>query len=118
MRAEQLELFSQTGSGTLEEDARLIENYLYTQGGWRTRRDISAALGWKDHARIRHAAEATGGAVIFGQRGMRHVRNASKDEFERCLKVLNSQVRAMQQRVLNTEKKFYAYGGGRRKHEV
>lgn len=118
MKSEQLELFAQKGGGALAEDARLIEHYLYLQGGWRTRKDISLALGWKDFARIRHAAEATEGAVIYGQRGMRHVRNANKDEFERCIKIMNSQVRAMLQRILDTEKKFYSYGGGRRKNEI
>lgn len=112
MIAEQLDLFA-TRVSSAEADGLVLERWLYLQGGWRTRREISDALGWRDHARIRHAAEAASGDVIFGQRGMRHLRNSSPEEVAICIATLESQVESLQRRIMATRKKFHAYGEGK-----
>lgn len=93
-------------------DAVVLERWLYLQPAWRTRKEIGAALDWPDW-RIRHAAEAAEGDVVFGQRGMRHVRNATPEEVAACIATLKSQVEAQQRRIIATEKKFHSYGAGK-----
>ena len=95
-----------------QADARVLARYLYLEMGWRTRKEIAAALGWTDAARIRHAAEASEGDVIFGQRGMRHIRHATPEEVLACINTLKSQVEANSLRVCQTQKKYHSYGRG------
>ena len=109
MNVEQYDLFSPPKEAA-EADARVLTRHLYLAAEWRTRKEIAAALGWSDHARIRHAAEAAEGDVIFGQRGMRHILHASPEEFSACVATMKSQVEAQQRRIIATEKKFHTYG--------
>lgn len=109
MNVEQYDLFNQPREAA-EADAKVLARHLYLEGDWRTRREIGAALGWTDHARIRHAAEAAEGDVIFGQRGMKHMRHATPEEVAACIATLKSQVEAQQRRIIATEKKFHSYG--------
>ena len=109
MSVEQYDLFSPPKEAA-EADARVLTRHLYLAAEWRTRKEIAAALGWSDHARIRHAAEAAEGDVIFGQRGMKHMRHATPEEASACIATLKSQVEAQQRRIIATEKKFHTYG--------
>ena len=102
MTCEQLDLLVRNEEKE-QADAKVLTRHLYLACDWRTRNQISEALDWKCHARIRHAAEAAEGDVIFGQRGMRHIRH---------INTLKSQVEALSRRVCNTQKKYHSYGKG------
>ena len=108
----QMDLFEPCSQERAKADAAVLARWLYLQTAWRTRKEISAALDWPDW-RIRHAAEAAEGDVVFGQRGMRHVRNATPEEVAACIATLKSQVESQQRRIIATEKKYHAYGAGR-----
>ena len=109
MTAVQLELVERSEIRE-EADAEVLAAYLYVAGDWRTRKEIMAALSWPDW-RIRHAAEAAKGDVIFGQRGMRHYLQASAEEFSAYVATMKSQVEAMQKRIISSEKKYHSRGG-------
>lgn len=106
---EQMDLLSWSETAA-EADAKVLARLLYLAGDWRTRREISAALGWSDHARIRHAANAAAGDVVFGQRGMKHLRHATPEEVSGCLNTLTSQRNELDKRILNTNRKYHEYG--------
>jgi hypothetical protein len=108
--SEQMDLLSWSETAA-QADAQVLARWLYLEDGWRTRKEIAAALGWSDHARIRHAAEAAEGDVIFGQRGMRHILHASPEEFAACVATMKSQVEAQQRRIIATEKKYHGVRG-------
>ena len=107
---EQFDLFSPQRA-LAEADAKVLSRFLYLAGDWRTRKQIAEALGWSDHARIRHAANAAGGDVIFGQRGMRHLRHATSEEVAACLSTLSSQRNELDLRILVTQRKYHSFGG-------
>lgn len=111
MSAAQMDLFEARSPVREEADAGVLADYLYLEGCWRTRREIAAALDWPDW-RIRHAAEAAEGDVVFGQRGMKHIRHATPEEVRACISTLQSQVEANTLRILNTQKKYHSFGGG------
>lgn len=90
-------------------DAGVLERWLYLQPAWKTRKEISSALDWQDW-RIRHAAEAANGKVIFGQRGMRHILHSTPEEFDACIATMKSQVEAQQLRIINTEREYHSRG--------
>ena len=90
-------------------DAVVMARHLYLQGAWRTRKEISDALDWPDW-RIRHAAEAAKGKIIFGQRGLRHILHATPEEFAACIAAMKSQVEAQQLRIINTEREYHSCG--------
>ena len=112
MTFEQLDLLAPRNEEKEAADAKILSRYLYLSCDWRTRAQIAEALDWKDQARIRHAAEASEGDVIFGQRGMRHIRHATPEEVLACINTLKSQVEANSLRVCNTQKKYRSYGRG------
>ncbi|HQF19905.1 MAG TPA: hypothetical protein PLT37_01520 [Kiritimatiellia bacterium] len=111
MTCEQLDLLVRNEEKE-QADAKVLTRHLYLACDWRTRNQISEALDWKCHARIRHAAEAAEGDVIFGQRGMRHIRHSTPEEVLACINTLKSQVEALSRRVCNTQKKYHSYGKG------
>ena len=57
MTCEQLDLLVRNEEKE-QADAKVLTRHLYLACDWRTRNQISEALDWKCHARIRHAAEA------------------------------------------------------------
>ena len=110
---EQMDMFADPRSrDRAEADAIVLARHLYLQPVWRTRREIMASLDWPDW-RVRHAAEAADGDVVFGQRGMRHLRHATPEEVAACIATMKSQVEAQQRRIISTEKKFHSYGAGK-----
>lgn len=90
-------------------DAEVLADHLYLAVGWRTRKEIMAALDWPDW-RIRHAAEAAKGDVIYGQRGLRHQMHSTPEEFSAYVNTMKSQVEAMQLRIIASEKKYHSRG--------
>ncbi len=105
----QLDLFEPRSNLREEADAEVLCRYLYLAGDWRTRRGISEALDWPDW-RIRHAAESAQGDIIFGQRGMKHIRHATPEEVRVCIATLQSQVEANTMRIIATQKKYHSFG--------
>jgi hypothetical protein len=105
-----MDLFTPRHASREEDDAQTLSDHLYLAGGWCFRRELMAALEWSDD-RVRHAGEAAKGKVIFGQRGMKHIRHATKEEFLHCVKIMKSQAAAQHQRVINTENEWYRWGG-------
>ena len=105
-----MDLFPPRSELSVEADAQVLSDYLYLKMEWRKRREIMPDLDWTDD-RIRHAAEAAQGDIIFGQRGIKHIRHGTPEEVRKCIAAMKSQVEATQIRILNTEKKYHSYGG-------
>lgn len=111
MSAEQMDLLEYRAPEREQADAEVLAGYLYIAGDWRTRREITAALSWPDW-RIRHASEAADGDIIFGQRGLKHIRNATMEEYSAYEGAMKSQVEAMQARIIKSQRKFHSCGRG------
>jgi len=105
----QLDLFARPVVRS-EDDAEDLSGYLYVAGDWRTRKEITAAIGWPED-RIRHAAEVSRGTVIFGQRGLKHLRHATPEEARACALTLRSQAAKNTARSIEIEKAYHAFGG-------
>lgn len=108
--SEQMDLFS-VRQESAAADATVLTQYLYLAIDWRTHREIARDLGWKDRARARHAAEEADYQVIFGQRGMRHLRHASSEEVANCLSNMSNQRDALNIRIIGTQKRYHSFGG-------
>lgn len=93
-------------------DAVALTRHLYLQSAWRTRKELMATFGWPEW-RVRHAADAADGDVIFGQRGMRHYLHATPEEFANYVQNMKNQVAALQARIISSEKKFHSAGAGK-----
>lgn len=104
-----MDLFDVRSAAREEADAVVLCRHLYLAGDWRKRSQITAELDWPDW-RIRHAAEAAKGKIIFGQRGMRHIRHSTPEEYSACIATMKSQVEAQQLRILNTEREYHSCG--------
>ena len=109
MNEAQMDLFARPVVRS-EDDAMALRTFLYTAGDWRKRKEITEALGWPDD-RIRHAAEVSGGSVIFGQRGLKHLRYATPEEARACILTLRSQAAKNTARSIEIEKAFQSFGG-------
>ncbi len=66
--------------------------YLRPCGKWVRREDLATATGLKVRE-LRLAGEYSGGALIFGQNGLKASECATRDELEACAAALDSQAR-------------------------
>jgi hypothetical protein len=111
--SEQLDLFAEPrNKARAAADAGVLTRHLYLQNAWRTRRELMAVFDWPEW-RVRHAADAADGDVIFGQRGMRHYLHATPEEFAKYVQTMKNQVKALQERIISSEKKFHSAGAGK-----
>jgi len=94
-----------------EADAPVLSRHLYLAMEWRKRKELMEALGWPDW-RIRHAAEAAGGDIIFGQRGMKHIRHATQEEYCAFCNTFKSQIAANSLRLVTTQQKWHKFNAG------
>lgn len=106
---QQLDLFARK-QHQLDEDVAVLTSHLYIAARWQTREQICRGLGWTDR-RVRAAREASGGVVIFGQHGLKHMRHATPEEAMACKNTLISQATKMQQGALEVDRSFHSWGG-------
>lgn len=106
---QQLNLFEQR-KHQLDEDVDVLRCYLGAKQCWQTREQLCKALAWTDR-RLRDAAEHSGGAIIFGQQGMRHGFHSSAAEKLACINTLRSQAAKMTARATEIEHQHHAWGG-------
>ena len=109
---EQMDLFAPCDKSRADADAVVLARHLYLQNAWRTRKELMATFDWPEW-RVRHAADAADGDVIFGQRGMRHYLHATPEEFAEYVQNMKNQVEALQARIISSEKKYHAAGAGK-----
>ena len=105
----QLDLFEQRRQQR-DEDVAILTSHLLIAGRWQTREQLVRALDWTER-RVRAAAEAAGGVVIFGQQGLKHMRHSTADEVRACCSVLFSQARANSERAVATQRAYHQWGG-------
>ncbi len=105
----QLELF-RSRQHQLDEDVDMLRSYLGAKQCWQTRAQLCKALDWTDR-RLRDAAEHSGGQIIFGQLGMRHIRHASSAEVSACKATLRSQAAKMMARETEIDHAYHSWGG-------
>lgn len=105
----QLDLFERRRMQS-EEDVALLSAHLYAANRWQTREQLCRVLQWTER-RLRAAGEASGGTVIFGQRGMRHIRNAAVEDVQACCRTLFSQARRNSERAVEIQRAYHAWGG-------
>jgi hypothetical protein len=94
----------------LDDDVEALKYHLGMLARWQTRKQICACLSWTDR-RLRDAAEHSGGQIIFGQLGMRHIRHASMEEAMACKNTLLSQAAKMTNRAMEIDRAHHAWGG-------
>lgn len=81
-----------------DPNVQWLENLLLSAGHWMTAADIEqTCAGRADDRNIRALASASGW-VISGQRGYRHLRNATAKEVAMCCNTLESQASTMGKR--------------------
>jgi len=107
--AAQLDLFEQRRQQR-EEDVAILTSHLLMAGRWQTREQLVRALDWTER-RVRAAGEASGGVVIFGQNGLKHMRHATSEEVRACCNVLFSQARANSERAVSIQRAYHQWGG-------
>jgi hypothetical protein len=91
------------------DDGSILAAFLWNQKAWMTRSEVAQQLKWNER-RIRAAGEYSCGKIIFGQRGMRHIRFASIEEVNHCCLVLNSQAKRNADRAVEIRREFHAWG--------
>lgn len=92
-----------------DQDVQALTAALYGSKTWQTRAQLCRQFRWSER-RLRMAGENSRGIVIFGQRGMRHIRWASVDEVHACRNTLFSQARRNSQRAVEVERAFHQLG--------
>ena len=105
----QLDLFEKR-KHQLDEDVAVLTSHLYMAARWQTREQLCRALDWTDR-RVRAAREASGGVVIFGQNGLKHMRHATPEEAMACKNTLLSQATKMQHGAMEVDRSFHSWGG-------
>lgn len=106
---QQLNLFEQRRQQR-DEDVATLKYHLGMLAAWQTREQLVKALDWTDR-RLRDAAEHSGGQIIFGQLGMRHIRHASSAEVSACKATLRSQAAKMMARETEIDHAYHSWGG-------
>ncbi len=104
-----MELFGRRKPKDVEAEVERLCEYLYNAGCWRTRSDICAAL-FMDERAMRECGEASDGRIIFGQRGMKHIRRATPEEVRECINNLYSRAAKQMERAKAIERLFHKYG--------
>lgn len=86
-----------------DPNVKWLIDLLLRKGGWVTASQICEVAGDRiDDRRIRMLAEASGGWVISGQRGYRHIQHAKAGEIDHCVAAWESQAKRMLKRATRT----------------
>ena len=95
-QSDQLPLFR---SAPITPDVGELGRILEERRGWLKAAEIERLTGWSDRI-IRELAASSGGRILSGQRGYRHLSHASVEEIDHAANWLESQAAHMQERAI------------------
>jgi hypothetical protein len=83
--------------------ARIVKPILRMNGGWMYVGEVASSGGIKERE-VQLARQFSGGAIIFGQKGIRLYDTATPEEVRRCCASARSQIAEMEAYVRSVER--------------
>ena len=98
--------FEEREKATAAELAHKLVSFLESTERWCTRKNMRVVLGFTPRD-CRKARQFSNGAVIYGQRGFKATKHATRDEIMECVNTLNSQAKVMQKESIELSRMWH-----------